>query len=128
MSAFTVSKLTIDRCVSAMCREWQGGKAKTALGKRLMQLNRQAMDERYPGRHEESKSTDAEVEEYRYTLQARNPYLLLVALECLCYQCSEGEVPGTPLYAEIDRAANHWRGVILSAIPEYKAATQQAWQ
>ena len=96
MSAFTVSKLTIDRCVSAMCRDWQGGKAETLLGKRLMQLNRQAMDERYPDRHAEAKSTDAEVEEYRHTPQAPNPYLFLVALECLRYQCSEGDVPETP--------------------------------
>ena len=31
---------------------------------------------------------------------------------------------GDALYAEIERAVNHWRGKILSAIPEYKAATQ----
>ena len=98
------------------------------LGKSLMQLNRQAMDERYPDRHASSKSTDAEVEEYRHTPQASNPYLFLVALECLRYQCSEGDVPLTTLYDEIERAVNHWRGVILSAIPAYKAATQLAWQ
>ena len=128
MSAFTVSKLTIDRCVSAMYRDWQGGEAETLLGKRLMQLNRLAMDERYPGRHEESKTSDAEVEEYHHTPQAPNPYLYLVALECLRYQCSEGDVPEMPLYAELDKAVNHWRGVIVRTIPEYKAATQQAWQ
>ena len=103
-------------------------KAETLLGKRLMQLNRQAMDERYPDRHASSKSTAAEVEEYRHTPQAPNPYLFLVALECLRYQCSEGDVPQTPLYGEIERAVNHWRGVILSAIAGYKAATQRAWQ
>lgn len=128
MSAFTVSKLTIDRSVSAMYREWQGGKAETLLGKRLMQLNRVAMDERYPVRHADSKATVAEIEEYRHTPQPPNPYLFLVALECLRYQCSEGEVPMTPLYAELDRAMSHWRGIILSSIPEYKAAVQQAWQ
>jgi hypothetical protein len=93
-----------------------------------MQLNRLAMDERYPDRHADSKATDSEVEEYRHTPQAPNPYLFLVALECLRYQCSEGDVPKTPLYAEIDRAVNYWRGQILRTIPEYKAATQQAWQ
>jgi hypothetical protein len=128
MSAFTVSKLTIDRCVSAMCPEWQGGKAETILGKRLMQLNRIAMDERYSDRHTDSKATDPEIDDYRHTPQACNSYLFLVALECLRYQCSEGDVPKTPLYAEIDRAVNHWRGVIFSTIPEYKSATQQAWQ
>ena len=46
-----VSKLTIDRCVSAMCRDWQGGKAEALLGKHFMQLNRLAMDEQYPDRH-----------------------------------------------------------------------------
>jgi hypothetical protein len=86
------------------------------------------MDERYPDRHPDSKSTDPEVEEYRHTPQAPNPYLSLVALECLRYQCSEGDVPKTPVYAEIDSAVNHWRGVILSTIPEYKAALQQGWQ
>ena len=34
----------------------------------------------------------------------------------------------TPLYDEIERAVNHSHGMILSAIPEYKAATQLAWQ
>ena len=42
-----------------MCREWQGGKGETLLGRRLMQLNRLGMDERYPDRHTEAKSTDA---------------------------------------------------------------------
>src|SRR5262245_56073275 len=78
MSAFTVSTLTIDRCVSAMCRDWQGGKAETLLGRRLMQLNRLAMDDRYPDRHDDMKASDDEVDEYRHTPQAPNPFLFLV--------------------------------------------------
>jgi hypothetical protein len=38
--------LAIARYVSAMCREWEGGKAETILGKRLMQLNRVATNDR----------------------------------------------------------------------------------
>src|SRR5262245_61629679 len=37
-----------------------------------------------------------------------------------------GRSQGT-LYAEVERAVNRWRGEILSAIPEYKAATQIGW-
>ena len=128
MSAFTVSTLTIDRCVSGMYRHWQGGDAETPLGQRLMRLNRQALSERYGDRHPEMKATDPEIEGYRHTPQAPNPYLFLVALECLLYQCSEGEVVRDPLYAEAERAVSHWRAVILAALPEYQAAAQQAWQ
>ena len=128
MSAFTVSNLTIDRCVSAMYRTWQGGNAETLLGQRLMRLNRAAMDERYPDRHPDSKATAPEIEAYRHTPQATNPFLFLVALECLRYQCSEGEVVRDPLYAEVEQAVNHWRRTILATIPEYKAACSAAWQ
>jgi len=128
MSTFTVSTRTINRCVSGMYRHWQGGDAETLLGQRLMRLNRAALDERYPGRHDDMKASQPEIEGYRHSPQAPNPYLFLVALECLLYQCSEGEVVKDPLYAEVECAVNHWRGTILSAIPEYKPATQQARQ
>jgi hypothetical protein len=128
MSAFTVSKLTIDRCVSGMYRTWKGGDEETLLGKRLMQLNRLAIDDRYPDWHDEMKSADPVIEGYRHTPQAPSPYLFLVALECLLYQCSEGDVPKTPLFAEVERAAHYLRAKILGTIPEYKAATQLAWQ
>ena len=36
MSAFTVSTLTIDRCVSAMCRNGEDGKAETLLGQHMI--------------------------------------------------------------------------------------------
>jgi hypothetical protein len=51
-----------------------------------------------------------------------------VALECLRYQCSEGDVPQTTLYGEIERAVNHLRGQILRTIPEYKSACDLAWR
>src|SRR6185295_5214131 len=103
-------------------------KTRTLQGQRLMMLNRLALEARYPERYPEMKTTDPEIRAYRHSPQAPNPFLFLVALECLRYQCSEGDVPKTTLFVEIERAVNHWRGVILSAIPEYKAATQQAWQ
>ena len=128
MSAFTVSTLTIDRCVSAMYRHWQGGDAEALLGRRLMRLNRQALAERYADRHPGMRATDPEIEGYRHTPQAPDPYLFLVALECLLYQCSEGHVVLDPLYAEVGRAIDHWRSTILAALPEYQAAARQAWQ
>jgi len=76
-----------------------------------MMLNRLALEARYPDRYPEMKTTDPEIRAYRHSSQAANPYLFLVALECLRYQCSEGVLRKTPLYAEIDRALNHWRGV-----------------
>jgi hypothetical protein len=128
MSAFTVSTLTIDRCVSGMYRHWRGGDAETLLGQQLMRLNRRALSERYADRHPEDRATDPEIEGYRHSPQAPDPYLFLVALECLLYQCSEGEVVKDPLYAELERAVQHWRSVILAALPEYQTAARQAWQ
>jgi len=111
-----------------MYRNGEDYKSKTLLGQRLMMLTRLALEARYPDRYPEMKTTDPEIRAYRHSSQAPSPFLFLVALECLRYQCSEGDVPKTPLYEEINRAVDHWRGVILSAIPEYKAARDMGWR
>jgi len=48
-------------------------------------LLRAALDDRYPDRHDDLMATDPEVDGYRHTPQAPDPYPFLVALECLLY-------------------------------------------
>lgn len=44
------------------------------------------------------------------------------AMQCLRYQCSEGNVPGTPLYAELTRAMGLIAERIVSTLPAFEAA------
>jgi hypothetical protein len=44
------------------------------------------------------------------------------AISSLLYQCSEGNVPESPLFAELQRAAGDIAGDIVRRLPEYDAA------
>ena len=44
------------------------------------------------------------------------------AIQCLLYQCAEGDVPEQPLYAELQRAAGEIAGDIVRSLPAYEAA------
>jgi hypothetical protein len=45
------------------------------------------------------------------------------AMCCLLYQCSEGKVPNTPLYGELNRAAGELAQRIVEDLPEYYKAS-----
>jgi hypothetical protein len=46
------------------------------------------------------------------------------AIKSLLYQCSEGDMPDSPLYGELERAAGQIAGDIVRDLPAYQAA---AW-
>lgn len=46
----------------------------------------------------------------------------LKSLNCLLYQCSEGDVPETPLYRALDTLSDQWAQEIVSRLPEYAEA------
>ena len=51
------------------------------------------------------------------------PVEQLKAMCCLLYQCSEGKVPNTPLYGELNRAAGELAQRIVEDLPEYYKAS-----
>ena len=45
------------------------------------------------------------------------------AITCLLYQCSEGDVPNSPIYGELNRAAGELAQRIVQDLPEYDKAS-----
>jgi hypothetical protein len=97
----------------AQCR------AGSLIGRRLKRLNRDAMEERYPGEHGVTKDDlHYQFQNYAYA----TPLELLRALDCLLYQCCEGKVPDSRRYKEIDRAMGTIAMSIVGQMPAYKRA------
>ena len=92
--------------------------AGTKIGRKLFQLNRRALGARYecgdrfplPQFVFEKWADAAPVEQFK-------------AMCCLLYQCSEGKVPNTPLYNELNRAAAELAQRIVQDLPEYEKAS-----
>ena len=51
-----------------------------------------------------------------------NKYQVLKSMECLLYQCSEGDTDETELYRFLSELIDCWMSFIIDKIPEYKAA------
>lgn len=115
--------------------------APTLIGRRLFTLNIEAVQQRYPDTIDRPQdmpgpcNSDGEATAHRiardflYRPTARRVstdemVASLKALHCLRYQCSEGNVPETPLYQEITRAIGRIADAIVSEMPAYEAA---AW-
>src|SRR3990167_7877135 len=94
MSAFVVGKETIDKAVFLLkgdkpC-EWGD-----LYGQQLWQMNCDAVNQRYSGH------VPQEPAYYRYLPKQFSRVVALKGLQCLIYQCSEGDVPKRALYKEL---------------------------
>lgn len=82
----------------------------------LFEMNVSAVKQRYPD----------DTEEYTYqfhtSINVRPAIEIYKAAQCLRYQCSEGNVPGTPLYKALDQFCSNLAEAIISGLPEYKNA------
>jgi hypothetical protein len=105
MSAFFVSYGTIDDTVDAFREIERGPCDADALGRALLALNAEAMRQRYPqilterlecGRTEHAAYIDA-ARAYTYRPGHKDPRQRAKSAACLAYQCTEGDVPETPL-------------------------------
>jgi len=123
MSAFVVQKETIDRALTLWDSNYDchihrlSCEQLDSLGLRIWQLNCEAVNQRYPHTPGESVA-----ENYRYRWGDVSTVVALKALQCIIYQCSEGNVPETALYKEmrdVERRAMH---KIIDELPEYQAA------
>ena len=89
------------------------------IGRRLKRLNRNAMEQAYPGRHGVTN------DDLHYQFQSyahATPLELLKALDCLSYQCCEGKVPDSRRYKEIDRTIGAIAMLIVRRMPAFERA------
>lgn len=89
------------------------------LGQAMFKLNVQAITERYgEGEAEKFRKLD-----YKYSLQPH--YTVISAyknLRCWLYQCTEGDVPKTPLFKLMHGIADSIADHIVSRLPAYEKA------
>jgi hypothetical protein len=93
--------------------------AGTRIGRKLFLMNRKALHARYgSGEH-------LKVPEFVFETWAEaTPVEQFKAMCCVLYQCCEGEVPNSRLYAELNRSAGELAQSIVQDLPEYEKA---AW-
>ncbi len=116
MSAFIVSELTMHRAIHAIAEPGMSCAQLDELGARLFALNAQAVSQRY-------RETADYPEGYSHNPQFLASKLqLLKSLNCLIYQCSEGNVMESPLYRELTKKRNRMMSEIICRLPEYNAA------
>jgi len=130
MSAFVVEEKTINRILSLLSlknNEWLRNEilkrtgydvhsleGLDQLGKALLQLNVSAVNQRY---------NTHEADEYSgFKPLPVTPIQALKSLECLFYQCTEGNVPETDLYKTMDMIIGIWRKQIVQSLPEWQRA------
>ncbi|MNU37270.1 hypothetical protein D3C71_259230 [compost metagenome] len=99
MSAFFVTDKTIADAVQCMN---ECGIARDGLARDLWNLNVLALQHRYDAN---PKDYEGAIAAYADPRPSSDPYQLLKSTNCLIYQCSEGDVPETPLYKELERAS-----------------------
>lgn len=86
-----------------------------ALGQAMFELNCNAVSQRY--------NEPANGSEYRYGVAATlSAVQAFKSLKCWLYQCSEGDVPDTPLYQVMDKVSDRLAHHIVSSLPEYERA------
>ena len=120
MSAFIVSTETMQRVVHAwpdngLLPHRTSCESLDALGARLFAMNARAVSARY--------GEPEEVPAFRYRpLGAVHPMHQLKAVECLLYQCSEGNVPNEDDFLALEGLAAKLREKIVNALPSYSEA------
>ena len=117
MSAFIVSKETMDRVVSAIDKHRGqdfGGihlvdsASCDRLGRKLYAMNLDAVIQRYPGDTKDTAPGPIDIADihgaykWKMSLPAHHAAVGYKAISSLLYQCSEGNVPERPLYKALD--------------------------
>ncbi len=113
--------------------------AGTRIGRLLFSLNIEAVFQRYPGCADDPGDMPGPIgddgrsealkmaSDYTYrSIAKRVDTEAMVhsckAMRCLRYQCSEGDVPGTELYRELQAAIGEIALAVVEAMPCYSAA------
>jgi hypothetical protein len=134
MSAFIVSKTTLERAVAVVLKMYEPDHRASmaevdALARKLWGMNREAVIVRYGIEEASSDLTDEELAAYTYgrSMVSKNftrkaLCQLHKAMCCLTYQCSEGDVPETALYHQCEAARDDLADTIVRSLPEWEKA------
>jgi len=96
-----------------------------ALGHRLKSLNAAGVRARYGDRADDMFSLNEEPYLFAYESSSCDFWQVLKSLDCLLYQCSEGDIPETDaLYGQLDAFRNVMARVMASITDAYERA---AW-
>lgn len=100
MSAFFVTEQTIANAVQCLKLN---GIAHDDMGRDLYRMNANALVQRYDDSIEEF---EADIAAYAAPQPSQDLFQVFKSARCLLYQCSEGDVPSTCLFAELEKAAD----------------------
>jgi hypothetical protein len=133
MSSFMVEPLTIDRILSLLYwkkyndswlseqlrkagHSMESTKAMNELGMAMLEMNREAVNQRY--------NENGEVgEKYEFSVSLpADVFQALKSLRCFLYQCAEGTVPQKKLYKALSRIADYMTRDIVEELPQYQRA------
>ena len=116
MSAFLVQPETINACVNAMLANHQSAEDGDKLGRELLWLNHRALHQRYG-----DELPAMEDIEFRFRNRPMlRPLAMLRALDCLIYQCSEGDCDEHDIYRNLEDCRDALCRKIARSIPEYE--------
>ena len=125
MSAFIISNRTMTRAIAAIRevqRHMYSGRdmfpvdeTDKELGDRLYKLNASAVAQRYREEAETIKYDDEPMLSF-------SKINMLKALQCLNYQCSEGDIPDTPIYKALNDIEHSLASIIIHDLKEYDDA------
>jgi hypothetical protein len=123
MSAFVVNRETISHAVFGLNLVGMPRPgSSTDLGQQLLTMNIEAVRQRY----DDEAVAGEDASRYTYNKPAEVPgcspeIAAWKALECLLYQCSEGDVPQRALYLEVEHYAKKLGEQILTKHPRVKS-------
>jgi hypothetical protein len=132
MSSFIVQPQTINCVVSFLYwktqkNDWTARRLATelsldvhdspgSLAQAMTALNYKATNERY------NENEDFRQDDSAFDFVLGDRLQVVKSLRCWLYQCSEGDVPETPLYKIMDKYADILAYEIVCDLPEYKKA------
>ena len=127
MSSFLVSYNNINRVLTgyyAFCRnrEFISTEDLTKLGQKLLLMNLKALNQCYGDKLTKENKDYALMYIYVDVAARLNKYQALKSMQCLSYQCSEGNVPKMKLYKWLNDQINILESNIIDSIPEYQKA------
>lgn len=121
MSSYIVDKMTIDRIISGILQSQIDNEIRdecimdcSDFGQRLWNMNVNAVDQRY------DEITRRNVYEFKKVVVSK--IQAYKSLRCLMYQCSEGDVPDSELYKQMDVFGDRMASNIVYDLPAFDQA------
>jgi len=127
MSAYVCDNKTISQVVDFLLADWVRlfkGETPQSLGVMLHAMNCAAVAARYEGREGKAPGFKYECTPYPVPLAQS-----IKTLECLKYQCSEGDIPKEDLYQSLESVLSGAKDTLLRQVcPEYDRAEWGAYE